>query len=287
MAEPEKDVLSGRETTGHEWDGIKELDNPLPRWWLYIIYASIVWSIGYWIVYPAWPSLNGYTKGLLGYSSRAEFDKTMAKVEEGRAGWKSRLKAASVSDIVKDRELLDYSMAGGRAVFANNCAPCHGAAGAGGRGYPSLADDDWLWGGDVETIYTTIRYGVRAANEETRTSDMPVFSAEDMLNPGQIMDVADYVVSLSGGETTAAAKRGESIFAEECSACHGEDGRGSQEVGAPNLADAIWLYGGGAKAVASQVRTPKQGVMPAWESRLDPVSIKQVSVYVHSLGGGK
>ncbi len=287
MGKVEKDAISGRETTGHEWDGIKELDNPLPRWWLYIIYASIVWSIGYWIVYPAWPSLSGYTKGVIGYSSRAEFDKTMAKVEEGRAGWKSRLKAASVSDIIKDRELLNYSMAGGRVIFADNCAPCHAAAGSGGAGYPSLADDDWLWGGDVETIYTTVRYGVRAAHEETRTSDMPVFGDEDMLNPGQIMDVAEYVMTLSGGKMTAAAKRGESVFADECSACHGEDGRGSRDVGAPNLADAIWLYGGTAKAVAAQVRNPKQGVMPAWESRLDPVSLKQVSVYVHSLGGGE
>mgnify|MGYP000411579846 CR=1 FL=1 len=287
MPKVEKDAISGRETTGHEWDGIKELDTPLPRWWLYIIYASIVWSIGYWIVYPAWPSLSGYTKGVIGYSSRAEFKKTMDKVEEGRAGWRAKFKAASVSDIIKDQDLLNYSMAGGRSVFANNCTPCHGAAGVGGGGFPSLADDDWLWGGDAETIYTTVRYGVRAANDETRISDMPVFGDEDMLNPGQIMDVADYVMTLSGGEMTAAAKRGKSIFADECAACHGEDGRGSRDVGAPNLSDAIWLYGGTAKAVAAQVRNPKQGVMPAWENRLDPVSLKQVSVYVHSLGGGE
>jgi len=285
MAQPEQDALSGRETTGHEWDGLKELNTPLPRWWLYVFYATIVWGVIYMIVYPAWPiSLSNFTKGVIGYSSRAELAKTMAAVEKGRAPWKSKFETASVAAVVGDKELLTYAMAGGRAIFAENCAPCHAAAGSGSVGYPSLADDDWLWGGKPEQIYTSIRYGIRSGHDETRDSDMPRFKADEILNENQIADVAAHVLSLSGGAANAA---GAAIFAEQCAACHGETGKGNQELGAPNLADAIWLNGGGVEAVRSQVASPKHGVMPAWVSRLDDVSIKQVSVYVHSLGGGQ
>ena len=284
MSAPEKDEVSGRETTGHEWDGLKELNTPLPRWWLYVFYVTVIWAFGYVIVYPAIPSLSGYTKGVIGYSSRAELAETMATVEAGRAGWKARFTAASVSDVLKDPELLSYGMAGGRAVFAENCAPCHAAAGSGGVGYPSLADDDWLWGGTVDAIYTSIRYGVRSGHDETRVSDMPKFKADGILSDQDIADVAAHVLSLSGG---AANAKGAKIFVAECASCHGESGKGNQDLGAPNLADAIWLYGGSESDVRAQIATPKHGVMPAWVGRLDDVSIKQLSVYVHSLGGGQ
>ncbi|MBT3237514.1 MAG: cytochrome-c oxidase, cbb3-type subunit III [Rhodospirillaceae bacterium] len=285
MAEPEKDALSGRETTGHEWDGLKELNTPLPRWWLWVLYATIVWAVAYTVVYPAWPTLSGYTKGMIDYSSRGELAKNLAAVKQSRSSWINRFEESSVSEIAADNDLLTYAMAGGRAVFAENCAPCHAAAGSGSVGYPSLADDDWLWGGKVDDIYTSIRYGIRSDHDDARVSDMPAFGADELLNAQQVADVTAHVMSLSGGSAANAA--GATVFEDECAACHGEDGTGNRELGAPNLADAIWLNGSGVDAVNAQVKNPKHGVMPAWVDRLDDVSVKQVSVYVHSLGGGQ
>ncbi|MBL6958022.1 MAG: cytochrome-c oxidase, cbb3-type subunit III [Rhodospirillales bacterium] len=285
MAEVKKDALTGIETTGHEWDGIEELRTPIPRWWMLTLWVTVIWAIGYWIVYPAWPSLSNYTKGVIGYSSRAELKKEMARVEESRAGWKAKFQAASVGDIAKDSDLLNYAMAGGRVIFADNCAPCHAAGGAGTKGYPTLVDDDWLWGGTLEAIEKTIRFGIRGAHEDTRESQMPNFLEDETLTKEQVSTVADYVLALGGSGSASAA--GKALFEENCTACHGEDGKGNKELGAPNLIDAIWLFGEGKDRVAAQVAKPKHGVMPAWQGRLNGVSIKQVSVYVHSLGGGK
>ena len=285
MADRDTDALTGIETTGHEWDGIKELNNPLPRWWLYLFYATIIWSIGYFIVYPAWPTLGTYSKGVIGYSSRAELDRHMEEVKASRSAWLERFEAASVDDIVGDTELLQYAMAGGRTIFADNCAPCHGAGGAGAKEYPILADDDWIWGGTPEAIYTTLLYGIRSGHEDTREAEMLRFGEDEILEPAQIEAVADYVLSLSGNG--AANEEGQEIFLEQCVACHGEDGTGVADFGGPNLTDGIWLYGGSREAVISQINAPRHGVMPAWIDRLDDVSIKQVSVYVHALGGGE
>jgi len=284
MADMEKDPLSGKETTGHEWDGLKELNTPLPKWWLYTLYATILWAIGYWIIYPAWPSLTDYTKGVLGYSSRAELAETMDRVRDSRSAWMARFETTAVGDIKKDAELFTYAAAGGRAIFADNCAPCHAAGGSGGAGYPSLADDDWIWGGDIDSIYTTIRFGARGNHDDTRTSDMPAFGTDEILDEQDIAAVADHVLSLTGGPANG---QGERVYADQCAACHGEAGTGNMDLGAPNLADAIWLYGDSRDAVIAQVAAPKHGVMPAWEGRIDPVSLKQVAIYVHSLGGGQ
>lgn len=288
MATTEKDAVTGRYTTGHEWDGIKELNTPLPRWWVYVFYATIVWSIGYWVVYPAWPSLTGYTKGLWNWSARGDLVTEMATVQAGKQVWNAKFDGASLSDIVKDRELLTYAIAGGRTVFAENCAPCHGSGGAGAFGYPTLADDEWIWGGTLDDIHQTIAYGVRNANEESRQGEMPRFGTDQILDAQQIGAVADYVVSLSkGASDAAAAKAGETLFAENCSSCHGERGEGMAALGAPALDNAIWLYKGGKDAIAAQIANPRHGSMPAWSERLDATTIKQLAVYVHSLGGGK
>ena len=285
MAQTEKDALTGTETTGHEWDGIKELNTPLPKWWLYTFIVTVVWAIGYWVVYPAWPSLSGYTKGVLGYSSRAALDADMARLEQSRSAWLGRFKGAEIGDIAADRELLNYAMAGGKFVFAENCAPCHGAGGAGAPGYPVLADDDWLWGGKPEAIETTIRYGIRSAHEDGRFNEMPRFGADELLSADEVGQVADYVMSLSGqGEGNAA---GETIFLEQCESCHGASGVGFDETGGPNLSDGIWLYAGSRDDIVAQINAPRHGVMPAWVGRLDEVSIKLVALYVHSLGGGQ
>jgi cytochrome c oxidase cbb3-type subunit III len=288
MSSTEKDAVTGRETTGHEWDGIKELNTPLPRWWLYVFIATIIWSFGYWVVYPAWPGITGYTKGFLGYSTRGSFDETMQAASEGRRQWTDRIASASVQEIAADPDLLAYSVAGGRTLFAENCQPCHGSGGQGAPGYPNLADDSWMWGGDLAAIERTIRYGVRSGHAEARLSEMPRFGLDGLLDRAQISDVADYVLSLSGGAADASAiERGRTVFAENCASCHGETAEGNRELGAPALNDAIWLYGGDKAAVEQQVIKPRHGVMPTWSGRLDEVSIKLLSVYVHSLGGGE
>jgi cytochrome c oxidase cbb3-type subunit III len=288
MAEVEKDAVSGQETTGHEWDGIKELNTPLPRWWLYTFYACILFSVVYWILYPAWPGISGHTKGILGYSSRAEHALDLQAQAKSRAVWSDKMASMELDDIAADSQLLNVAMAGGKSIFAENCAPCHGAAGSGAPGYPVLADDDWIWGGTREDIQTTVLYGVRSEHDETRENVMPNFLEDEILEKGQINDVAEYVLSLSGaGSDAEAAKRGVEIFAEQCVACHGEDAKGVSEMGGPNLVDAITLYGVGKEGMVAQITKPRHGVMPPWEKRLGDVSIKQVSIYVHSLGGGK
>jgi cytochrome c oxidase cbb3-type subunit III len=289
MSHKEIDQVTGVETTGHVWDGdLKELNKPLPKWWLYTFYACIVWAIGYWVVYPAWPTMSGYTKGILGYSQRGEVAKEVAAAKADQAKYFAQIAATPLADIEKNQELMPFVMAGGAAVFGDNCAPCHGKGAQGGVGYPNLNDDDWLWGGTAEAIQQTITHGIRSPDPETRQMQMPRFGLDGILQPDQIKDTAQYVLSLSGHATDAqAAERGSKIFADNCSPCHGADGKGNQEVGAPNLTDDIWLYGGKASDIEKTIETGRGGVMPNWAGRLDPVTIKMLTVYVHSLGGGK
>jgi cytochrome c oxidase cbb3-type subunit 3 len=288
MSEKERDAVTGTETTGHVWDGIKELNTPLPKWWVYVLYATIVWAIGYWVVYPAWPGISGYTRGMFGYSSHGEYHAEAAAAAEAQKVWTDRIAAASLDQINSDAELVEFAQNGGRAIFAENCAPCHGAGGQGAPGFPVLADDSWLWGGDLAAIEQTIRFGIRSTHPDTRVSEMPRFGADQVLDDAQISDVADYVLSLSGTEVDAGAKaRGATLFVENCAACHGEQGQGMIEFGAPALNDTIWQYGGDRDAVIAQIHLPKQGVMPAWEGRISDDWIKMVSIYVHNLGGGQ
>ncbi|HWT99176.1 MAG TPA: cytochrome-c oxidase, cbb3-type subunit III [Terriglobales bacterium] len=289
MADVERDKISGTATTGHEWDGIKELDTPMPRWWVLVFYATIVFAIGYTIAYPAWPSLSGYTKGLLHYNSHAEYFKEAKIAAAAQKQYVDRIAASTTDEIQSDPQLLEFAMAGGKAVFAENCAQCHGAGGQGQRNYPVLADDNWLWGGKLADIEKTVRHGIRSPTDgDTRQSDMPRFGADSLLKPDQIADVADYVLSLSGAAHDAeAAKRGEAVFAQNCVACHGDKGQGNQEVGAPTLNDQIWQFGGTKADIVAQVTKPHQGVMPAWQGRLSEVQIKMVTTYVHNLGGGQ
>jgi len=284
----EKDTYTGMETTGHEWDGIQELNRPLPKWWIYILYATILWSIGYYILYPAIPWTSGHTDGVLGYNSREQVAEQITEARSAQAGFRDRIDSAALDEIRADQGLFGFAMAGGRAAFADNCAPCHGTGAAGVKGYPSLVDDDWLWGGSADDVHHTILYGIRADNDETRVNEMPAFVATEMLSAADAGDVAEHVLSLGGrGEDAAAAQRGAAVFAEECTACHGEDGTGIAELGAPNLTDAIWLYGGERVDIVSSIGKGRAGMMPAWVDRLDPPTIKMLAIYVHALGGGQ
>jgi cytochrome c oxidase cbb3-type subunit 3 len=284
----EKDAITGTETTGHEWDGIKELNTPLPKWWLYVMYASIVFAVLWWFLYPSWPWVNSYFPGVLGYSQRQALDARVAESAAARGAQLQQLAAAPLDQVTGDPELMAIAFAGGQAAFNDNCAPCHGLGGAGQAQYPSLADDAWIWGGTLEDVQTTIRYGIRSDHPDTRFNEMPAFGALLMLERGQVNDVAEYVLALSGrSEDQDAAARGEAIYAEQCASCHGDDGAGMVELGGPNLADQIWLYGGSKAEIVRQIHQPRHGVMPAWVGRLDPTTIKSLALYVHALGGGQ
>lgn len=284
----EKDAVTGVETTGHEWDGIKELNNPLPRWWLWTFYACVLWSIGYWVVYPAWPLVSSYTEGMFGYSSRQEVMDRIAEAKEAQSAYLGKIESASLDEIRNDSELLNFALAGGRSAFAVNCSQCHGQGAQGFVGYPNLNDDDWIWGGKPEEIMQTINFGIRSAHDDTRLSEMPAFGRDGLLERPQINAVVEYVLKLSGQEHDAAlAGTGQEVFVEQCAACHGENGEGMRELGAPRLSDSIWLYGGDRDALRETVTNARYGVMPAWTGRLDEATIKQLAVYVHSLGGGE
>lgn len=281
----EKDTLSGQNTTGHEWDGVKELNTPLPTWWLYTFYACIAFAVVYCALYPSWPWLTGHTDGLLGYSSRAELRQELSAQAKERAGFVDRIRTASLADIRKDPELFNFAMAGGRSAFQTNCMQCHGAGGGGSTGFPNLVDDDWIWGGSIDQIYATIEHGIRNTDDKSRQSMMPRFGVDGLLTGAQVAAVTDYVLSLSG--KAKATPEGAKIFEEQCVACHKAGGKGDQELGAPNLSDGIWLYGGSRDAIYRSIFYARNGSMPAWSGRLDEATMKMLAVYVHALGGDR
>ncbi len=289
MAEKKIDEVTGVETTGHVWDDdLQELNKPLPKWWLWVMYATIVWAVGYWVAYPAWPLVSDYSKGMLGYSQRQVVSDQVAAAKQAQSKWRDAIAEAELTEIASDPELLSFSIAGGASSFGTNCAPCHGRGAQGYEGYPNLNDDDWLWGGSLEEIYHTIRYGIRNDEDEARFNEMPAYGRDELLTKEQITNVAEYVLALSNQQhDAAAAKEGEVIFAEQCSACHGEKAEGLPEMGAPRLTDSIWLYGGDREDILYTLNNGRAGVMPPWYTRLDDVTIKQLAVYVHSLGGGQ
>jgi cytochrome c oxidase cbb3-type subunit 3 len=289
MSQNQIDEISGVSTTGHEWDGIKELDNPMPRWWLIVYYATIVWALGYVIAYPAWPLLRTATTGLLGYSSRADVKAEMTAANAAKADYIAAIGAKSVDEILADEKLRTFATAAGAAAFRVNCVQCHGSGAQGSPGYPNLNDDEWLWGGKPTDIQQTIAHGIRYTEDpDTRLSEMPAFAG--ILKPNEITQTASFVASLSGKAGNASEKdiaAGKEIYAQNCASCHGDTGKGNREFGAPNLTDAIWFYGSTPAAIAAQIRAPKHGVMPAWAARLGDTTVKELTVYVHSLGGGE
>jgi len=284
------DPVSGMATTGHEWDGIRELNTPLPRWWLWTFYATILFSAVYWLAYPAWPHIWGFTGGVLGYSTRGQVATDLGDIKAVRASMEGALATATVAEIAQDKKLLALALAHGKASFAENCAPCHGSGGQGSKGYRNLTNDDWLWGGTLDAIETTITHGIRADyDKNTRTSMMPAFGKDGILKADEIKEVVNYLRTLSKlppepGVDIAAGKK---IFADNCAACHGDEGRGNVELGAPNLTDGLQLYGSSLKDLTQTIAFARNSTMPAWGARLDPVTIKALTVYVHSLGGGQ
>lgn len=279
-------------TTGHSWDGIEELNNPLPRWWVWVLYMCIIWGIGYTIAYPAWPMLTRATHGVIGSDQRADVRAEIQRFDDKNAAIKAQLVAVDLTSAAPmPPELEAFALNEGAAVFKNNCAQCHGAGAAGvqGKGYPNLLDDDWLWGGSMEAIHTTVTHGIRNTTDpDARLSEMPKFGADGLLEKDQIGQVVEYVLQLSNQDHDAtAATAGATVFADNCAACHGDDGKGNRDLGAPNLTDAIWLYGGDRDTLTYTVTNARYGVMPAWGGKLSEDQIRAVATYVHSLGGGE
>jgi cytochrome c oxidase cbb3-type subunit III len=283
------DAFTGTATTGHEWDGIRELNTPLPRWWLWLFYITIVWAIGYWFVYPAWPLISSFTTGAFGWHSREAVVSDLNELKTMRAPMTAKLAEASLGAIKSDQALADFAYAQGRSSFRENCGPCHGAGGGGAKGYPNLNDNDWLWGGTLEEIQQTIEFGVRSGHAKAHESQMPAFGRDGMLKRDEIVSVSNYVRALASLPTRPKVDlaAGKKLYVDNCAVCHGAEGKGNKELGAPNLSDGIWLFGSDEASIIEIVTNARSGVMPAWAGRLDPVTIKALAYYVHTLGGGE
>jgi len=290
MAENKRiDHPTGTETVGHEWDGIEELNTPLPRWWLWTFYITIVWAIIYTILFPAWPMVHAATKGVFGWSSRGQLAEQMAANDQRLAPIRQAVAATDIEKLPASPRLWQAAVEGGRAQFKVHCVQCHGSGAAGSKGYPNLNDDDWLWGGDLKAIEYSIEHGIRNPDhDETRVSQMPAFGRDDILTPAQIGDIASYVRTVSHQQSASrASTRGGALFAANCAICHGSDAKGNHELGSPNLTDAIWLYGGDRDSIVATITNSRNGVMPRWGAKLGPANVKMLAAYVHSLGGGE
>ncbi|MEN3931653.1 cytochrome-c oxidase, cbb3-type subunit III [Microvirga sp. W0021] len=298
--EKQVDAVTGMTKTGHSWDGIEELNTPLPKWWLYMFYATIIWSIGYWVVYPSWPLVQSYTVGAFNWHSRSAVEEELQGLKTLRGPMTQKLAAASVDEVIanneKDPELYNFAVAMGKAAFADNCAPCHGSGAQGSFSYPNLNDDEWLWGGTPEEIYTTIKVGVRSTSPETHSGVMTAFGRDGLLDPTQIANVTDYIRAQNDLPVDAKADldAGKVVFEENCTVCHGDNGMGMKELGTPNLfprvvdgkkQPKIWLYSSDREQIIRAVTNGQGNVMPTWEGRLDDTTIKALAVYVVNFGG--
>ncbi|WP_108816308.1 cytochrome-c oxidase, cbb3-type subunit III [Loktanella sp. Alg231-35] len=287
MADRKVDEETGVETTGHSWDGIEELNNPLPRWWLWTLYLTIIWGIGYTIAYPAWPMVSGATAGVMGWSTRENVANDIAAHDGQNANLVAALLEADMAALPENADLNRYAVARGGAVFRAQCSQCHGSGAAGAVGYPNLLDDDWLWGGEMEQIVYSVTHGIRNETDpDAHWSQMPAFG--DIFTREETTATVEYLVSLASPEFDATlAEEGAVLFLDNCAACHGDAAMGDRAIGAPNLADAIWLYGGDRDTLAYSIENARFGVMPAWGQRLSDEDVRAVSAYVHALGGGE
>lgn len=289
MAIEERDPVTGRETTGHEWNGIKELDTPVPRGVLMFLIVTHVWAIALWFFLPTWPLGTTYTKGLLGVDQKTTVEASLVEARQQKAAWSTRLETEPYNSILADEQLMTIVRTTGRQLFGDNCAACHGADGRGRAGYPDLTDDDWLWGGGPELIEQTMRVGINTRHPDSRLAQMPAFGRDEILDRTQVRDVAAYVYSLSNQDYSTEQnlpriEAGREVFATTCAACHGADATGNREVGAPNLTDARWVYGGDLQTIINSVHGGREGHMPTWDERMTPVDIRTLALYVHDLG---
>lgn len=290
MAVTERDPHTGYLTTGHEWSGIKELNTPVPRAVYFFLIVTFLFSVGYWILMPAWPVGTTYTKGLLGNDEQAIVASDVRQAAADRATWMKRIEAESFADIQRDPRLMNMVRETGRTLFGDNCAACHGLDAKGGKGFPNLTTRSaWLWGGSPEEVAETIRVGINAAHPKTRSSQMLAFGKDGMLKRPDIENVVAFVRSLSDPAVkraeAAKVEAGQELFKANCASCHGDDGKGKADLGAPDLTDTFWIYGGDAHSLYESVWSGRQGVMPSWEQRLNPAERKILTLYLLAMRG--
>lgn len=288
MEVKDRDPVSGRQTTGHEWNGIKELDTPVPRGILIFVIVTHVWAIALWLLLPTWPLGDTYTKGLLGLDQKRSVEESLVAGQAERS-WMQRVASEPYDVILADQDLMVAVRKSGRQLFGDNCAACHGRDGRGQAYYPDLTDNDWLWGGNVDLIERTMRVGINTQHPDSRIGEMPAFGRDAMLDRAQVEAVAAYVYSLSHPDystekTVDLLERGRQVYVENCAACHGDGAQGMQEVGAPSLTDEVWIYGGDLKSIIASVHGGRRGHMPTWDERLTDAEIRTLALYVHDLG---
>lgn len=284
MDEGRRDIATGRMTTGHEWNGIEELDTPVPKVVLLFLGITAVAMAAMLLLYPGLPLGWTYTKGLLGIDQQQQVADDVKEAAAARAGWEQKVETMSFAEIEADAGLMANVRETGRTLFQDNCAACHGANATGGPGYPNLASKTWLWGGDIDSIAETIRVGINSTHADTRVSQMLAFGKDGVLQRQQVNDVVAYVRSLTGASaTTEQVRAGQEVFLANCASCHGENAKGMADTGAPDLTDGFWIYGGGPNSVFTSVWAGRQGLMPHWEGKLTPVARKMLALYVTTL----
>lgn len=291
MAIGERDPVTGQRTTGHEWNGIKELDNRVPRAVFLFLAITTLFAVVYWVLMPAWPLGATYTRGLLGIDQRATVEKAVQQAAAERQFWRQQIAALDFSEVGSDPGLMKIVSESGGTLFGDNCAVCHGTEAAGRPGYPSLADDAWLWGGEPEIVAETLRVGINSAHPDTRFAQMPAFGRDGILKRPAINSIVSFIRSNAEGvgglgpQDAKGAEEGARLFAENCAACHGEQGRGDRATGTPDLMDASWLTGSDRQSLVQTIYNGRQGHMPQWENRLDEIDRKILTIYVTEIAG--
>jgi cytochrome c oxidase cbb3-type subunit 3 len=284
----ERDSYTGYLTTGHEWNGITELNTPVPRAVYFFLTIAFLFSVGYWILMPAWPLGATYTKGLLGINQRRTVAASLQAAATDRSVWTKRIETEGFAAIQSDPKLMNIVRETGHTLFGNNCAACHGRDAKGGPGFPDLTTSSWLWGGDPEKILNTIRVGINSAHPDSHVSQMPAFGRDQMLPSADVIKVATFVFSLTHpdarGIDPKTVEAGKKIFAANCVACHGDDAKGNPELGAPNLTDKFWIYGGDLSTIDTTIWGGRQGHMPTWEGRLSELDRKILTLYLLDKG---
>ncbi|MBP7334252.1 cytochrome-c oxidase, cbb3-type subunit III [Niveispirillum sp.] len=284
MSGGERDPITGHMTTGHEWNGIRELNTPVPRAVWFFLITAFLFSLFWWVLMPAWPLGHTYTKGLLGIDQRQVVKDDLRRATENAPPWRSEVAGREYADIQNDPVLMQQVRRHGAVLFGDNCAGCHGQGGTGGPGFPALAAGAWLWGGAPEVLAETLRVGINSDHPDTRVSQMPAFGRDQLLGRADILAVIAHVRSLSG--TGSGSSAGSELFAANCAACHGEDAKGMVETGAPNLTDATWIYGGNEQVLFTTLFYGRQGHMPRWDQRLSDLDRKVLALYVADLAAG-
>jgi cytochrome c oxidase cbb3-type subunit 3 len=281
----ERDPETGWMTTGHEWNGITELNTPVPKVVWFFLIVTALFAVGYWLLMPAFPLWSTFTKGMLGADDRAAVTAAVKQATANRAGWADQIAAKSYDEIERDPRLMAAVRESGRALFGDNCSVCHGREAKGGRGFPDLTRASFLWGNSPEAIAETIKVGINSTHPNSRVSQMPAFGRDHVLERPDMENVVAYVLSLSGAKASIGnAEAGKTVFTATCAVCHGPDGKGKTDVGAPNLTDGTWIHGGDEASIYNDVWGGLQGQMPSWEGRLSPIERKILALYIVDLG---